>query len=104
MRGYRHDHRAFGEHVLNASWMEAAMRSRAERVMTKAIAIAPVDQTAQDHYRDHFSVDSGIHGGLNEDRAYGRVVNDHPNARLLEFGTEDTPRFRTLGKALDAAR
>jgi len=116
MSTYRHDYKAFGALVLNAPWMEADMRARAERVKALAEAIAPYDPTDRDgeHYRDFFEADSGTHGGIHHDRTYGRVSNTHPAARYIEFGTAEsvddkgrkhgaTPRHRTLGKALDAA-
>ena len=108
MSTYHHNYKAFGAEVLNASWMVVEMRARIERVAALAQSIAPFDPNDKDgdHYRDHFSVDSGTHGGIHHDRAYGRLTNDHVAAMAIEFGSYGKygriPGHRTLGKALDA--
>jgi HK97 gp10 family phage protein len=94
--------------------MIAAMAARAERVADRARSTAPVDEGGPHpgRYRDAFSVSSGVRpkdqdpprAKIKHDRAYGRVSNDAPEARFVEFGTEHQPAHRTLGRALDAAR
>lgn len=98
---YRHNYGAFGRLVLCAPWMIAEMRERAERGAAVAEATAPDAPPYGEGYRTRFSVSSGVRRATTR-RAYGRVTNDDPAARYIEFGTEDTPRHRTLGKALDA--
>lgn len=91
--------------MLNADFMEAAMRARAERAMAVMVTTAPFDPKSTDgtHYKDSFTVDAGRHGGVRHDRAYGRVTNDDPAAFYIEFGTKDTPRHRTMGNAIHTA-
>jgi hypothetical protein len=89
---------------LRSAFMEAEMRARAEKIMAVAQATAPYDANDKDgdHYRDHFHITSTREGGIKHDRAEARVVNDHVAAFQIEYGTEDTPRHRTLGRAADA--
>jgi len=86
--------------------MQADMRARAERVAARAEATAPYDADSKDgtHYRDAFSVESGVRGAGKSRRAYGEVVNSDPAAFPIEHGTSKTPKHRTLGRALDAAK
>lgn len=93
-----------GEMLCSAA-MQAEMRRRAEKMLAAAVADAPYDPTDKDgdHYRDHFSVESGVRQGKTR-RAYGRVTNDHVAALSIEFGTSDTPAHHTLTRALDAAK
>lgn len=79
--------------LLKAPFIEADMRARAERVMAAAIAAAPTDPTS-DHpgrYKASFSVSSG----LRQDRAYGRVTNDAPEAVWVEYGRGEYITTRT---------
>jgi len=109
---YRHDYRAFGEHVLRADWMRANLLARAERVKAAAEADA-ARYSDTGHYASSFESSSGTHGGSRGDRAYGRVRNTDPAAAAIEFGhlsgqTGDTDRrpvegHHTLVRALDAA-
>jgi hypothetical protein len=104
MTRYSHDYGAFDVAVLCAPWMVAEMKRRAELVAAAAVASAPVDEDGPHpgRYKGAFSVESGVRTGKTT-RAYGRVTNDAPEARFVEFGTRNNPRHRTLGKALDAA-
>lgn len=100
---YHHDYSAFGVHVLRSPWMLAEMGRRAEKVKARAEATAPYDPDDPDgtHYKDSFDAEALIEG----DRARGRVRNtDLPTAIFVEFGANHTPRYRTLGNALDAAK
>jgi hypothetical protein len=104
MTTYKLDHAAFRVHVLNAPWMVEHMRARAERGKAFAEAIAPYDPTSTDgsHYKDRFRVEVKTDGGIHHDRAEATLWNDDDAARYIEFGTEDTPAFHVLSKALDA--
>jgi hypothetical protein len=84
--------------------MQAEMRRRAELVKARAEASAPVDRTGPHpgRYKQSFRVTSGVREGKTR-RAFGRVTNDAPEAILVEYGSRNNPRHRTLGKALDAA-
>lgn len=96
--GYRADYSGIGD-MLTAPFMVAEMRRRAEKVKARAEALAPVDDG---EYKRSFDVSAGVREGRHR-RAYGRVTNTAPHAFYVEFGTTDTPRFRVLGRALDAA-
>lgn len=101
----RWDYEAFGEAVLCSPEMVADMRRRAENVKAVAEATAPVyeDGPHPGRYRESFEVTAGIREGKTR-RAYGRVENHAPEAIYVEFGNKNTPRHRTLGHALDAAK
>lgn len=103
---YKPDYAAFGEHVLRADWMLEEMVRRAENAKIEAEATAPFDPNSHDgtHYKDSFRVASDTHGGVQKDRAEARLVNDDSAAIYIEYGTRDTPRHRTLGRATDAMR
>lgn len=93
--------------LLNAPFMVAEMRRRAERVAARAAATAPVGNPATDRhagrYKASFRVESGAGGGVNHDRAYGRVINDAPEAFYVEFGTSRQEARHTLRNALHEA-
>ncbi len=102
---YRASYKGIGE-MLRSPEMQAHMRGRAEKVKAAAAAAAP---RRTGTYASSFEVSSGVRESGRTRRAYGRVTNTDPKARWLEYGTGPgenglrTPRFRTLGKALDAA-
>lgn len=108
MAEYRQDYRGVGE-MLNAPWMEAAMRQLIEPAKPVAEGLAPVgklsdgDQTPGS-YKADFHIESGRCGGVHHDRAYGRLVNNDPNAFMVEFGNRNIRKHRVLGKALGAVR
>jgi hypothetical protein len=83
--------------MLTATWMQAAMRARAGAGKAHAESIAP-RRTGE--YARSFRVTSGVRQGKTR-RAFGRLESTDGKALHLEFGTEDTPAHRTLGKALD---
>lgn len=99
MGAYRKSYRGIGE-MLTSPFMQAEMARRAELVKAEAIATAPEDTG---EYKSKFEVESGIQHRKTA-RAYARVMNTDDKALWLELGTGDTPRFRTLGKALGAAK
>jgi hypothetical protein len=84
--------------MINAPRMVTEMRRRAENVAARASATARRGETGQ--YAAGFRVESGTHGGSNNDRAYGRVVNDDEGAVYEEFGTSRQGARHTLRTAL----
>jgi hypothetical protein len=101
---FRWDYKGGGE-MLTMPGMQADMRRRAENVMGEAETTAPVGQGRHaGRYRDSFSVSSGIRGQGRSRRAFGRVTNDAPEAPYVEYGSIHNDRYRTLGRALDAAK
>lgn len=98
MARYKANYKGIGR-MLSSRGMQREMYNRANKVKLVAEATAPKDTGK---YAESFEVESGIREGKTR-RAYGRVTNDDPKAIDLEYGTKDTPKFRTLGKALEAA-
>jgi hypothetical protein len=104
--------------MLRSEAMLGEMLRRAEKIMAVAVATAPISEVDNDgeYYVDHFKIEGSRHGGPRNDRAEARVVNTHPAAWAIEYGTGpetghaprpqggQSPRFRTLGKAADAGR
>jgi len=97
---YQPNHRGLGELLVSPD-MESAMRQLAGRVMARAVATAPDAAPYGTGYVDSFELDSGVRPGATP-RAFGRVRNTSDHALFVEFGARNTPRHRTLGKALDA--
>ncbi len=79
--------------VADSVEVRRALRKVAESQMSEAVRTAPVATGA---YRDsiHLEEDTSPDG-----RARVFVVADDPKSAALEYGTADTPRFRTLGIA-----
>lgn len=100
---YKPSYSGVGE-MLRSGFLQADMHARAERVAAAAIADAPFDPDDPDgqHYRDAFTVTSGIKHAKTA-RAYGRVSNSDQAAVAVEFGNKNTPEHGTLRKALNAA-
>lgn len=93
--------------MLRAKFMQEDMHRRAEKVAALAEATAPVGSAVEgdEHpgrYKASFHVESGIRVRKTT-RAYGRVTNDAPEALAVEYGLGKTPKYRTLGSALQAA-
>lgn len=104
MARFNPDYKGIGE-MLTASWMQAEMRKRAEKVRAAAVAMAPDYDPKGVGYKYEFEVDSGVKTSKKGTRrAYGRVTNKSPHAIYVEYGGKSTPRHRVLGKALDAAK
>lgn len=101
---FRADYGGIGR-LLVSEDMQADMHRRAERMKAYAEADAPFDPADRDgdHYRDHFSVSSGIQERKTR-RAVGTLTNDHRAAFQIEVGTKDTPAHHTLTRAIDAAK
>lgn len=95
--------------MLTASWMQGLMARHAEPVKELAEATAPYDPNDKDddHYRDHFKVESGVLHRKTS-RAFAAVVNDHPASVSIEFGQRkqehNTPAHHTLLRSIDAAK
>lgn len=105
MSGFKPSYAGIGA-MLKSHGLVEEMARRAEKVAERARETAHVDEDGPHpgRYRDAFEVTSGPDGGSKGDRAYGKVRNAAPEAVFNEFGATHTPRYRTLGKALDAAR
>lgn len=101
MTTYRLDLAAFREHLLNAEWMVAEMRARAERGLAFAESVAPDAPPYGEGYIASFHVDAGRDGGVHRDRAYATLSNDDDAAVYIEFGTERTEAQHVLTRALD---
>jgi hypothetical protein len=101
------DYRGIGE-MLRSVDMEAHMRSRAEKAMAFAEAIAPVGNPKNDphsgRYAASFHVESSRHGGMKGDRASAVLVNDSPEAYMVEYGNRNVEKHRILAKSIDAMR
>ena len=97
---FKLDYEGLGE-LLRGPEMEVAMVAHLEPIKERAEAHAPVD-TKGPHpgrYKAAFEIESGVR----PDRAYGRLVNTAPEAILVEYGSKNNPRHRTLGRALGIA-
>jgi hypothetical protein len=104
MSEFRPSFKGIGE-MLTAEFMQAEMLRRAEQVKVRAQATAPDAPPIGVGYKEDFEVTSGVKTSKKGTRrAYGRVTNNSDHARAVEYGFGDTPRHRTLGKALDAAK
>ena len=99
-------YKGIGE-LLRSPAMEKDMRRRAEAIKRRAEETAPVGDARTDphagRYRDSFKVESGRDGGIKNDRAYGRVVNDAPEAFYVEYGTSKQEARHILLNADQAA-
>lgn len=93
---FRPDYDGIGE-MLTAPWMQAEMLARARAGEAFALGVAP-RRTGE--YAHSLQSRSGIQQGKTR-RAFGRLESTDSKALHIEFGTEDTPAFRVLGKALE---
>ncbi len=91
---FRASYKGIGE-ILRSPQMQREMKARAERVMERAVALAPEDTRA---YVTSFRVETGIRKGRTT-RAVAKVINDDEAAPYVEWGTTKTPRFRVMGRA-----
>lgn len=101
---YRHDHAAFGEHVLRGEAVRNGLLARAETVRDRAKATARVDETGPHpgRYRDGFEASAPLRTLGGDSRYVGRVENREPEAVFNEFGTDTNTADHTLGRALDS--
>lgn len=109
MPKYTLNRAAFEEHLLNAPWMVAEMRRRAESAAEFARSIAPVDESGPHpgRYRDSIEVASGSHGtpGSREHaRAWAEVRATAPEAVYVEWGNGHDDGAHVMTRTLDALR
>lgn len=90
--GFHADYDGIGE-LLRGSIGLAAVMPHAEAVKVTAETIAPV-------YTGEYKSAFGIETTETRDRVEVQVVNYSPHALDVEFGRGNTPRHRTLGRAL----
>lgn len=113
---YKHYPKVFGQQVLRAGFMRAAMLARAEVVKAAAEAIAPVGDPDSGWYPGPSSPAPGTYAAafststalrvVTLDRSVrwvARVHNNSQHAAAVEFGFGRTPKYRVLGRALGAA-
>lgn len=84
-------YQGLGDNVLRAGFMVAEMGRRAQKVMDRAVATAPVyDGPGEDEHRGRykasFALSTTDHGGWKGNRAAGIVSNGAPEAIFEEFG------------------
>lgn len=99
MGSFEPSYRGIGD-LLRSPQMQAEMLRRAEKIKGRAEATSPVETG---EYAASWETSSGIKYAKTS-RAYARVTNTSDHAIAVEFGWKNTPRYRTLGKAIDAAR
>jgi len=100
---YNASYRGIGK-LLTADFMQAEMVRRAEHVKALAQSTAPDAPPYGVGYRYEFAVTSGVKTSKRgTKRAFGRVTNHSEHALWVEFGGQNTPAHRTLGRALRAA-
>jgi hypothetical protein len=93
---------AFQEEVLNAEWMVAEMRARAEAGKAFAESIAPVDTG---EYVASLAVDAGKHGGIRHDRAYAVLSASSDHAAEVEWGNgKGWHGAHVMTRSIDAMR
>lgn len=102
MGQFKKSYAGIGE-LLKSPMMQKMVRGRAEKVLARAVATAPDQKPYGEGYIASFEIESGIKH-VKTSRAYARVKNTSPHALYVEFGGGNTPRHRTLAKALDAAK
>lgn len=109
MATFTPDRRGIGQ-ILVADEIRAVLDAKADEVRLMAIAIAPRDvhDTDGEYYVDHFRTESGTQRRKTT-RAYADVLNDHPAAVSIEYGTGDpkgsrTPAHHTLLHAVESLK
>lgn len=104
MAHYNASYAGIGE-MLRSPAMIAAMAAKAEKVKARCEETAPVYEEGPHpgRYKGAFSVESGVQDHKTS-RAVGRVVNDSPEARWVEWGTEHNEAHHTMAAALEAAK
>lgn len=104
MSTYKPSYAGLGE-LLRAEFLQAEMARRAEKVKELAEATAPDYEPLGVGYKYEFRVMWGVKtSSKGTRRAFGRVVNDSEHALYVEYGGQNTPAHRTLGRALRAAK
>lgn len=99
-QSFRADYKGIGEMLKGQIGLKAVL-PQAEKVKAAAEAIAPDAPPLGEGYKYEFSIETGI---KDDKRAVATVKNTSPHAIYVEFGGKNTPRHRTLGKALGVAK
>lgn len=102
MGAVRTSYRGIGQ-LLCADFIVAEMVRRAEKVKALAETTAPDYTPLGEGYKYEFEIVSGVRKRKTR-RAFARVRNRSTHAMWVEFGGQNTPKHRTLGRALDAAK
>lgn len=103
MSTFKASYKGIGE-LLVADFIRAEMVRRGEKVLALAKATAPDYRPLGVGYVDEFElVELSKISKKGTRRAAARVRNGSPHALYVEFGGQETPAHRTLGKALKAA-
>jgi Bacteriophage HK97-gp10, putative tail-component len=107
MSSYNPDHLGM-QRMLNADWMEDAMRQVAEDIKARAIALAPLgtERKGDMHpgrYKASFHVKThkyaGAPGRRGSLRAEAIVYNDAPEALYVEYAHFGAEPYHTLARA-----
>lgn len=101
MSDFKPDHAGVGR-MLRSDFMERAMRVKAEGIMARAVALAPVGRGRDKHpgrYKASFHIRSHSRGGATRDRAEAIVYNDAPEALYVEYGHRGAEPYRVLARA-----
>jgi hypothetical protein len=85
--------------LLRSPAMVAEMLRRVEKAKALAEVIAP---RQSGNYGKSFKATAVKRGGINKDRACGRLTNVDLASLQIEFGTKDTPAHRTMTIAMFA--
>lgn len=90
--------------LLTADFIRAEMVRRAEKVLARAKATAPDYRPFGIGYTDDFELTVGVkRSKKGTKRARATVRNKSEHALWVEMGGKNTPKHRTLGKALSEA-
>jgi len=102
MSTYRPSYKGIGQ-LLTAEFLQAEMLRRAKKGEAHAEAIAPDYSPYGVGYKYEFEVTGGVkESKKGTKRAFGRLANKSDHAIWVEFGGENTPAHRVLGKSLTA--
>lgn len=95
MTSYKADYGGIGD-MLTSGFMKAEMLARAEKAKAVAEATAPVDSG---DYVSSFSVSVEVQHHVTA-RAAGVLTNSSKHAIDVEYGGKNTPKHRTMLKAI----
>lgn len=100
---FRASYKGIGE-LLTAEFVRAEMARRAEKVKARAEATAPDYTPFGEGYKFEFEVVVGTKTSKRGTRrAVATVRNKSNHALWVEMGGKNTPKHRTLGRALSEA-
>jgi bacteriophage HK97-gp10 putative tail-component len=103
MTTFNASYKGIGE-LLVADFIRAEMVRRAGKVLVRARATAPDYEPLGVGYVDEFELTSGTKvSKKGTRRAVATVRNGSKHALYVEFGGQNTPAHRTLGRALSEA-